>query len=276
MSSAFFSREVARASEKPAYGHAEPICVTGTEAQLLAECRAKDVQRERVSLSDCGRQRPDPLAPEALWKRYLESKVAPLLKGRVFGATPPPDQDADPNDLVYFIEANDGFIKIGHSIEVEVRLQALSSQYGDRLRLLLSLPGGRRREWELHAKFAGLRRHGEWFQPGPSLRDFIIENGGCAPQVGGRQSSSPNRRSYNLTARQEQVLRIIQESIERRGFPPTLREIGAAMGIRSTNGVNDHLCALERKGFIERPVDGAPSRAIKVLATLTSEERGAA
>lgn len=55
-----------------------------------------------------------------------------------------------------------------------------------------------------------------------------------------------------LTQRQQQVLDFIRDSINRRGYPPTLREIGAHMGIRSTNGVNDHLRALERKGYLTR------------------------
>lgn len=67
-----------------------------------------------------------------------------------------------------------------------------------------------------------------------------------------------------LTSRQEQVLGYIAETIRDRGYPPTIREIGTALGIRSTNGVNDHLKALERKGYIER--SGAKSRAILVTA----------
>src|SRR5262245_61689086 len=55
-----------------------------------------------------------------------------------------------------------------------------------------------------------------------------------------------------LTDRQQQVLHYIRQSIHERGYPPTLREIGAHMGIRSTNGVNDHLRALERKGYLTR------------------------
>ncbi len=64
-----------------------------------------------------------------------------------------------------------------------------------------------------------------------------------------------------LTARQEQVLRFIRQSIVDRGYPPTLREIGAHMGIRSTNGVNDHLRALERKGYLTR--EDMKSRALR-------------
>jgi repressor LexA len=55
-----------------------------------------------------------------------------------------------------------------------------------------------------------------------------------------------------LTQRQKMVLEFIQNTINVDGYPPTLREIGNFMGIRSTNGVNDHLRALERKGYLTR------------------------
>src|ERR1700729_949756 len=64
-----------------------------------------------------------------------------------------------------------------------------------------------------------------------------------------------------LTDRQQQVLSYIRQSIVDRGYPPTLREIGAHMGIRSTNGVNDHLRALERKGYLTR--EDMKSRALR-------------
>lgn len=55
-----------------------------------------------------------------------------------------------------------------------------------------------------------------------------------------------------LTERQNQILSFIVKESEMRGFPPTIREIGEEMGISSTNGVNDHLKALERKGYLTR------------------------
>lgn len=55
-----------------------------------------------------------------------------------------------------------------------------------------------------------------------------------------------------LTKRQETILRFIIESIRDVGYPPTIAEIGDEFGITSTNGVNDHLLALEKKGYIER------------------------
>ena len=66
-----------------------------------------------------------------------------------------------------------------------------------------------------------------------------------------------------LTKRQAQTLDYIRMSIEERGYPPTLREIGEYMGIRSTNGVNDHLRALERKGYLKR--EDMKSRALRLV-----------
>lgn len=66
-----------------------------------------------------------------------------------------------------------------------------------------------------------------------------------------------------LTKRQAQTLEFIRQSISERGYPPTLREIGEYMGIRSTNGVNDHLRALERKGYLRR--EDMKSRALRVV-----------
>ena len=67
----------------------------------------------------------------------------------------------------------------------------------------------------------------------------------------------------SLTVRQRQTLDFIRDHQKEHGFAPTLREIGDHMGIRSTNGVTDHLRALERKGFIRK--DDMKSRAIVIL-----------
>jgi len=86
-----------------------------------------------------------------------------------------------------------------------------------------------------------------------------------------------------LTERQRAVLTFISASIDERGFPPTLREIGNHLGIRSTNGVNDHLRALERKGYLTRedmksrtlrlvrPLDGSSSAPPPPLETSTDD-----
>jgi repressor LexA len=64
-----------------------------------------------------------------------------------------------------------------------------------------------------------------------------------------------------LTDRQREILDFITASITERGYPPTLREIGEHFGIRSTNGVNDHLKALEKKGHLRR--EDLKSRAMR-------------
>lgn len=71
------------------------------------------------------------------------------------------------------------------------------------------------------------------------------------------------RPAKKLTDRQAAVLDFITTHISGSGFPPTIREIGDHLGISSTNGVNDHLKALERKGYLLR--EDAKSRALRPL-----------
>lgn len=52
------------------------------------------------------------------------------------------------------------------------------------------------------------------------------------------------------TPKQLDVLRFVHEFTVERGHPPTFREIGKRFGIASTNGVGDHIHALERKGLL--------------------------
>jgi repressor LexA len=74
-----------------------------------------------------------------------------------------------------------------------------------------------------------------------------------------------------LTDRQKEILDFITRSIKDRGYPPTLREIGLHFGIRSTNGVNDHLRALEKKGHLQR--EDLKSRALRPVAAPGSQGR---
>jgi repressor LexA len=57
--------------------------------------------------------------------------------------------------------------------------------------------------------------------------------------------------SPKLTARQQQILDLVQSAIERTGAPPTRAEIAAELGFRSANAAEEHLQALARKGVIE-------------------------
>ena len=53
-----------------------------------------------------------------------------------------------------------------------------------------------------------------------------------------------------LSDRQRSILEFIHQRLMKDGVQPSYREIGDAMGIRSTNGVSDHIKALIRKGFL--------------------------
>jgi len=66
-----------------------------------------------------------------------------------------------------------------------------------------------------------------------------------------------------LTARQQQVLEYIRETIGRRGYPPSVREICEAVGLSSPSTVHSHLNSLVEAGAIER--DPAKPRAIKIV-----------
>ena len=68
--------------------------------------------------------------------------------------------------------------------------------------------------------------------------------------------------SPKLTARQQQVLDLVQSAMERTGAPPTRAEIASELGFRSANAAEEHLQALARKGVIE--LVGGTSRGIRL------------
>ncbi len=55
----------------------------------------------------------------------------------------------------------------------------------------------------------------------------------------------------HLTARQAEVLQLIRDFLQSTGFPPTRADIAQILGFKSANAAEDHLRALERKGYIE-------------------------
>jgi len=76
-----------------------------------------------------------------------------------------------------------------------------------------------------------------------------------------------------LTVRQRRVLEVIRNWVDRRGYPPSLREIGEAVGLTSPSSVAHQLAALERKGYLRK--DPNRPRALEVLSPDTAEsERG--
>lgn len=114
--------------------------------------------------------RPARTIPRELWVVYL-------LELRAWSnATLDGYEPDDPNTgVVYFIQAEDGPVKIGYTSKpVKKRLGALQSHNAKRLTLLGTTPGSRQLERMLHRQFKDGRIHGEWFKPNTrGLRNVI-------------------------------------------------------------------------------------------------------
>ncbi len=70
----------------------------------------------------------------------------------------------------------------------------------------------------------------------------------------------------DLSPRQQEIFEFIRGVIDQRGISPTFREIGAALGIGSTNAVSDHIKALIRKGYLERVGGRGAPRSLRLTA----------
>jgi repressor LexA len=70
------------------------------------------------------------------------------------------------------------------------------------------------------------------------------------------------RDSLGLTPRQRKILEVIRESVQRRGYPPSMREIGEAVQLTSTSSVSHQLTRLQRMGYLRR--DPHRPRALEV------------
>ena len=80
--------------------------------------------------------------------------------------------------------------------------------------------------------------------------------------------------SKPLTNRQYKVLQYIDKHLQTKGFPPTLQEIGVAIGLTNVNAVRGHVLALEKKGYITKAPDRARSiQIIKPLPTVSRLKR---
>ena len=69
--------------------------------------------------------------------------------------------------------------------------------------------------------------------------------------------------SGELTAKQEEILNFMKSEILNKGYPPSVREICAAVNLKSTSSVHSHLSSLEEKGYIHR--DPTKPRAIEIV-----------
>src|SRR5277367_1303489 len=76
---------------------------------------------------------------------------------------------------------------------------------------------------------------------------------GSVPAVVTEMPDRPDP-DHVLTWRQRKVLQVIRDSVQRRGYPPSMREIGEAVGLTSTSSVSYQLSTLQRKGYLHRDV----------------------
>ena len=75
-----------------------------------------------------------------------------------------------------------------------------------------------------------------------------------------QQTESADLAVRDLTARQRNIVQVIEDSIQRYGYAPTLREIGEAVGLASTSSVSHQLSRLAKKGYLSR--DARPRTAV--------------
>jgi repressor LexA len=80
--------------------------------------------------------------------------------------------------------------------------------------------------------------------------------------------------AHGLTPRQRRVLSYIRESVEAKGYPPSMREIGVAVGLTSSSSVAHQLRVLESKGYLRR--DPNRPRAVEVLLPESAPRRAVA
>jgi repressor LexA len=83
--------------------------------------------------------------------------------------------------------------------------------------------------------------------------------------VASANDAGPPGLSPRLSARQEQILQCIRESIRIHGYPPSLREIGQAVGLASTSSVSYQLSELAEKGYLSRD-PGKPRTSVELLS----------
>ncbi len=74
----------------------------------------------------------------------------------------------------------------------------------------------------------------------------------------------------DLTPKQAAILEVIKKNIRQKGYPPSVREIGKAVGLSSSSTVHGYLRKLEEKGYLRR--DATKPRAMEVLDDLTREK----
>lgn len=97
-------------------------------------------------------------------------------------------------------------------------------------------------------------------------------------QTSQKKNNAGNKKSQSikdteLTARQRHILSVIEESVQQRGYPPSVREIGEAVGLTSTSSVAHQLTVLQKKGLLRR--DPHRPRAVDVRRAGANSQRTA-
>ena len=93
-------------------------------------------------------------------------------------------------------------------------------------------------------------------RPGRPTNESVARAMGIAEVLGQDDASG-------LTPRQRRILEFIQQAVETRGYPPSIREMGDAVGLASSSSVSHQLKVLESKGFLRR--DPNRPRALEVF-----------
>ena len=81
-----------------------------------------------------------------------------------------------------------------------------------------------------------------------------------------RSAEPPDMTGQDLTSRQRKIVQVIEDSMQRRGYSPTLREIGEAAGLASTSSVAYQLSRLEKKGCLSRGQGRPRTAVVRLLA----------
>jgi len=97
--------------------------------------------------------------------------------------------------------------------------------------------------------------------------DSSTENPGDGDDIGGGRGPDTG-----LTERQRTILEVIRQSVTTRGYPPSIREIGDAVGLTSTSSVAHQLRTLERKGYLRRDPNRPRAVDVRPPAEMADEE----
>jgi repressor LexA len=91
-----------------------------------------------------------------------------------------------------------------------------------------------------------------------------------------RRAEPPNLADRDLTPRRRRVLQVIEESIQRNGYAPSMREIGEAAGLASTSAVSYQLSVLEKKGYVSREARRPRTAVVRTSADSVKYQAGRA